>query len=934
MSTRQFLAVAAAIAAASVADIQPAEAGELSGRVTDSATGRPLPNATVRVRDLGRSVTADRSGAYRIPDLPAGAYSVEAAYVGYEPATGEVSVPATGPAEQSFALAGSNIEEITVSGYRLSQATALQDKKSSGIIKESVTADDAGKLPDQNAAETLARVAGVAVTTDQGEGRYVTIRGIDAALNNVTLDSQSIGSPEGDTRRIALDTVPADLLAKLEVVKAVTPDMDGNAIGGSINIITPSAFDDRDGRFFSASADVGYYDLNEENPYGGSLAWGQTFGAAKQWGIVLSGSYLHRRYGSENVQGGDPWEEEGDFLVPDEFTLRDYTIQRVRKGFVANLEYRPSDAVKVYFRNLYNEFEDTELQPEAVFDYRNGDLENQTATSGTFTEGEAQRVNSERLEIQSIQSHTLGGEFTFGEWTLGLTGTYGETEQDTPNDVEWSFELDEVIPMTYDTSTRFFNVTAGPQARDASLFEFDQLNDGGQLIEEEMKIGQFELRRNVQWGDRRGYVEFGSKLVDRDQVSDQDMNVYDGFDGDLLLSQVMQPGREDFYSSERDYTFGPMVDFNAAQRFFAENAGGFELSDQDTIAESFGVDYTVEEKVTAGYVMGSLDIGRATFVGGVRVERTNTDFTGYDIVFVDGDVVGQNGVPPLVRGSKDFTNWLPGLQMRFAPQDDLIFRAAWTNTIGRPSYEQNVPFRLFEVEESDPDVFEGSLEAGNSGLDPLESMNLDFAVEWYLRPAGILSAGVFYKDIEHPIFLQLQNLEEVDFEGRFFSELEIEQPRNADTGDILGIELNFQQQFRTLPRPFDGLGIAIGYTFSDSEADVFDRPEPVPFFLQSDHIGNVSLFYERGGFEVRLGYAYRSEYLFAVGESEQSDLYIDTHGQLDLKASFDVTDNISAFFQMQNLTDEPLRYFSGSRSRMAENEAYSWNALAGVQVKF
>ena len=188
------------------------------------------------------------------------------------------------------------------------------------------------------------------MTTDQGEGRYVTIRGIDAALSNVTIDGQIIGSPEGDTRRVALDTVPADILSKLEVIKSATPDLDGNAIGGTINLITPSVFDDPDGSFFSATGDYGYYDLGGQNPWGGSVGWGNIFN--ERFGIVLSGSYSDREFNSHNVQGGDPWVEEGDFLVPDEFTMRDYLIRRVRKGFVANLEFRPNDDVKFHWRNL------------------------------------------------------------------------------------------------------------------------------------------------------------------------------------------------------------------------------------------------------------------------------------------------------------------------------------------------------------------------------------------------------------------------------------------------------------------------------------------------------------------------------------------------------------------------------------------------------
>lgn len=936
MLRHQYPLLSAAIAVALSLPMAAAWAGDITGRVTEASTGRPLPNATVRVPQLNRSVVADRSGDYRIEGVPAGSYAVEVEYVGIASRKGQVTVPESGAAEQNFSLGNTpeqlGVEEITVTGYRLAQITALQDKKSSQVIKESVTADDAGKLPDRNAGETLARVVGVAVTTDQGEGRYVTIRGIDAALSNVTIDGQIIGSPEGDTRRVALDTVPADILSKLEVIKSATPDLDGNAIGGTINLITPSVFDDPDGSFFSATGDYGYYDLGGQNPWGGSVGWGNIFN--ERFGIVLSGSYSDREFNSHNVQGGDPWVEEGDFLVPDEFTMRDYLIRRVRKGFVANLEFRPNDDVKFHWRNLYNRYEDTEQQPEVTFDYRNGDLENQTATSGTFTEGEGERINTKRFEIQSILSSSLGADVTLGDWNLAGSVTYGETKQDTPYDNAFIFELDSELPMTYDTSNRFFRVDAGPEFENPDNFEFSEADIGGQLIEEDLRIGQLDLKRHVEWGDNSGFVKFGAKHISRESTSDQDMIVYDGFDGDYVLSQVAQNGAADFYDSERPYySFGPFPNYNSANRFFRDNADLFEISDADTIAESFGVDYRVKETVTAGYLMGQLQVGNATFIAGARVEQTDTDFDAFDIVFVDGD---SPNPPPAVHGTKKYTNVLPDLLMTWAIRDDLLLRAAWTNTIGRPSYEQNVPFRIFEIEEDDPDVFEGEIEAGNSDLDPLEAMNYDLALEWYLEPAGLLSAGLFYKDIDNPIFNRVQVIEDQEFEGRFYSELAIQQFQNASSGNIIGVELGFQQQFTGLPGLLRGLGVSLSYTWTDSEAevDVLGATREVPFFLQSEHIGNIALFYELSGLELRVAYAYRSEYLDTIGDTEAEDLYVDTHGQLDFKASYQFTKQASAFIQWQNINDEPLRYFSGDRSRMAENEIYSWNMLAGMSFKF
>ena len=904
--------------------------GTVRGQVSDASTNRLLESAEVRIEGLDRRALSDASGIYQLLNVPQGTHTITVRYLGYEVGRGTVSVTGGGTFEANIGLTSVATEEIVVKGYRAALASALQDKQMSAMIKETLTADDAGKLPDQNVAEALRRITGVTSTIDQGEGRYVTIRGIDSSYTNVTLDNQVIGSPE-DNRNIALDTIPSEVLSRVEVVKAVTPDMDGQAVGGAINIVTPSAFDDPDGRLFSVTADYGYYDLNGKNPYSIAAGFGTTFGPDDRWGLLLSGSYSDRHFWSDNLQGGDPWEDEDGFLIPDELVLRDYRIDRVRSGIVANLEFRPNDQANLYFRNLFNDYEDTELQSETIWAYREGDLENQTPTSGTFTEGEGERLVSDRLETQTIRTSTLGGEFVLGDWMLDASVTLGEAKQDTPRDREWSFELADGMPMNYDTSSLFFTVDAGPDFHDTSLFEFNEYLRGGQVITEDITAFQLDLEREIALGNSVASIKFGAKQVDRDKQSDQDMDVFDGYSDDLTLDGFTTPGKSDFYCSEVCYEFGPRMLFPGLESFYDGNSGNFELSDADTVVESFGVDFRVQEKVTAGYLMGTMDVGSATFIAGVRFEETKTEFSAYDLIFLDGDAE----LPVPVSGEDSYTDWLPSVHLRMAITDNLLFRAAWTNTIGRPSYEVLAPFRIFEIDEDSPDVFEGEAEAGNSGLVPLESSNFDVALEWYLESGGILAAGIFFKDIDNPIFTRFLEFEDEEFEGRFFSELVVETTDNAESGEILGFELNYQQQFVNLPSPFNGFGIALNYTYADSEATVFDRTEKVPFFLQSKHIGNAALYYQRSGFEARLAYTYYSTYLDSLGDDVVQDLYLDDRGQLDLKASYEIAENWSVFAEFLNMTDEPLRFFSGRQSgRLAENEIYGWNAKVGVSMRY
>lgn len=920
------------LVAAVAAVLAPAAlAVEVSGQVADASTGQPIVGAQVIVQGTGRTVVTDRTGTFRIGSVADGAVSLRVRSVGYADAEVDLGTASGGALATDVrlqALAGS---EIVVTGFRLAQMSALQAKKSAITVKDAITSDDAGKLPDQNAAEALQRVAGVSISIDQGEGRYVTVRGIDAGLNNVTIDGQTIGAPEAGSRRIALDTIPTELLGRLEVIKTVTPDMDGNAIGGTVNLVTPSAFDHAAQQQVTAAADVGYYDLNSESPFGGSLAYSRRFGADEQFGLVLSGSYSTRTYASENIQGGAEWEDENGFLIPDEFVLRDYELERIRSGIVANLEYRPNDQVKLYWRNLWNEFQDTEERQEAVIDYRNGDLLGQTATSGTFTEAEASRQVKYRREKQSILNTTLGGEYYFGPYMLAGSVGYGEAEQDTPFDNEWSFETADVFPASYDTSNFFWNVDGGAPFQDDTGYEFNEVARSGQIVTEELVSAQLDLRREIYVGDAPGYWKVGAKFTGRDKESDASGTIYDGYDGDLTLDQVSKPGRASFLDSVRPYyPFGPRVDYRAAEAVFASDTALFEVSDGDSLEESLASDYEVSEDITAAYLMAGVDLDRWSIVGGVRVERTEAEYGAFDLVFEDGDLLPDS---PFRRGDNEYTNYLPGLQARFAPREDIVVRAAWTNTIGRAAYESLVPLREFEIDPDGNGGFEGSVAEGNPDLDPLESMNFDLSFEWYLRPAGLVSVGIFYKDIDNPIYTQVTEIEDDFYEGRFFSELSIARPTNAESGEILGVELNLQQQFTALPSPFDGFGVSLNYTWTDSEATVFGRDDDLPFFLQPDNIGNVALYYEKSGFEARLALAYRSEYLDEVADDATQDLYIDGRTQLDFKMSYAFAGGWKAYVEFLNLTDEPLRILNGNR-RLAENEIYSWNAVAGVQVQF
>ncbi len=278
---------------------------------------------------------------------------------------------------------------------RQKQARALQQKRYADNLLEVVSADSAGKLPDGNAAEAVRRLPGVFAEIDQNEGRYIVVRGIDAALNNITINGVSVGSSESGSRGAAMDSVPADLISRIEVVKAVTPDMDHQAVGASVNIVTPSAFD-RAEPFAYGTLAGGYFNgPGDDMPYNGSFTAGTTFGGGK-WGVIVGGSYNYRHYISERRSGGTPWYAAAasgpgaDTYFPAEEALFHYDVQRWRQGLNATLEYKPSDAHYLAFRVIDNRFKDEEGRMQNAFEFwRSAYPASFTDTTASFTGGRA-----------------------------------------------------------------------------------------------------------------------------------------------------------------------------------------------------------------------------------------------------------------------------------------------------------------------------------------------------------------------------------------------------------------------------------------------------------------------------------------------------------------------------------------------------------------
>ena len=370
-------------------------AADISGRVTDAGSGDFLPGANVIVEGTNFGASSDRSGSYAISGLADGDYTLTVSYIGYSDYSAQVTVAGENVTNDiQLSVSYINMEAVNVSGLAQGQVKALNQQRSAGNIKNIVSSDMIEQFPDQNVADAIQRLPGVALETDHGEGRYVQIRGAEAQLNTTTLNGIRIPSPEDTERKVSLDVIPSFLLGGIELAKAITPDMDADAIGGAVNLITKNAFD-YDGRTMSLKVAGG------QRPMRGKANSMMAFNFADQLmdgklGVILSFSYEDNDMHTDNLEMEwddkyefvtdevDEWdvEEEDDgtldstaiYVVGEadgttltDLQLRNYNLNRKRMGVTANLDYKLNDNSKIYFRTMLNTYTDWEERDRLRF---------------------------------------------------------------------------------------------------------------------------------------------------------------------------------------------------------------------------------------------------------------------------------------------------------------------------------------------------------------------------------------------------------------------------------------------------------------------------------------------------------------------------------------------------------------------------------------
>ena len=910
--------------------------GAIEGRVSDQSGEVYFEGAIVSLPELNIERVTDSAGRFRFQSVPGGDYQLEVSYVGAEPVSVGVTVR-DDATEQANVRIGSQVglmENIIVVGQAAGAYGAINRMRSADNLISVVTSDSIGQFPDENVSEALQRINGVFIERDQGEGRFVGVRGIDPQLNVASINGLNVPAPESDRRNVALDVIPSDLVESLEVTKTLTPDQDGDAIGGTINIKSLSAFD-REGMSYKLKGQSFYNDLQGSRGHKFSGTFTNAFDfAGGELGMAMSVSTNEREFGTDNLEADGGWEDDGGVRYHEEFEKRNYEITRERDGFALNLDFRASETSSYYLRTLYSDFSDLELRNRIEFKLDKGDVE-YDSDSLTASDTRLQRELKDRYEEQEILSLLVGGENLIGDWTVEYSAGYSEASEEEPGRIDSQFEMNGVEYTRYENLGRVPSLSFSADGAVADNFELDEIAIEDNFTNDEETAFRVDITRDMTFGGHSGYIRFGAKYRGRDKTRDAGLRIFEKFDD--AFDSV--PTLGEFVAGSTDYmlgAYGPYVDPGLQRNFVWGNIGGSSacllesydedacpfIMDEDGSRVGSAADYDIEENVSALYLMQRIDINDLRLVYGVRYE--GTDFSARGAYVREVDVKGEDDIQiSESRYDSDYSSVLPSINLRYKFSKNLILRGAYTHSIARPSFgDLNPTPDAIEIEQDDDEI-EMAVEAGNPELKPYKSRNLDLALEYYPGNMGVFSAGAFYKRIDDFVFnADVSSVADPsEYAGNIaVTDLEVLKPLNGQSASLYGLELGWTRQFTELPGPLSGLILMANATFTDSDADLgldsgADRSNESRLPLQADLVANFVVGYENYGWSVRLSSAYIGNRIAEINlEDQNNDLFEDGHHQIDLTVKYDVNEQLQLYFNAMNLGEEPnYRYYGRSR---------------------
>lgn len=852
-------------------------------------------------------------------------------------------------------------DEIVVVGSRPiaeSEAAALEVQKNSDSLVAVAAADGVGRLPDQNIAQAASRLPGLAIERDQGQARYVSIRGAPNYWTTLSFDGINVVSPEGRDARF--DSIPSAIASKIIVSKAVTPDMPGETVAGNVNIITRSAFD-YSGFHFAGKLGGGYAELGSRGEYEGSAVVSNRFETGMgEIGVLVSGSFYQRDMITDNFEtdyervSQDQRPDSGTRFWAHETENKLYRLTRKNWSVSGRLDWRPNDGNRISLRSIYTIFTDDEKRDNYRFDLddRQGDLVANTAACSTAvnptptTSGYAdvcigntplkgtvygidiRQRSTLRAFRQSIFTNTIEGDHEFGDgWKLNWLGNYTESKDDRSvvGEASWDSPSTRTLRPTvaYDfTDPNRGNLTlyttqqlsgptryqAGNQvtAIDSFTKPLSSLTILDAVDTTKAYTGRIALSRETRFLGADAVFKAGFQFDQRTKTVDENQ---------LTLNTAAQFAAigmpTDYANFSLGESFQGKIPLGYTFRYFDADkmrAASNSARSQFTFTPATANIYDVREQVYAGYAMGTLRYDWGSVVGGVRVEH----ITNRGIAVA---TVGATTGPVTAESSQTLA--FPSLHFNYNLDDTKKLRLSFNSGAARADYDQMRP----NVVVNDTNA---TISGGNPSVKPERAYGVDGYFEWYLRPQGYLMVGAFYKKVEDVLYRQTRTFNSdalnsggVDRSGYVFSGI-----TNGGDGRVFGVEAAAQLQLEPwtealgLPDWMGGFGISANITLNDSEVtkpaigNVPARKVRLPG--TSDVVYNIGGYYEKYGMSIRLQYQRRSTWMDGIADdlTDAGDTYWAADDELDFSARYAINRNFEIYFDASNLLNNPGRRYA------------------------
>jgi TonB-dependent receptor len=901
--------------------------GSVSGTVKDT-TGAVIPHAQIVLQPRGTTATSNAQGDFLIQNVPPGNYTVTISEVGFKNAVSTIVVTGgQNSAVNATMTVGSAGQEVVVKATLQGDVAAINEQRTSANILDVMTAPEIMSLPNQSVATVLGRMPGVTVQINEGEAQYVQIRGTEPRLSNTTLDGVIVPGPDPQVRQVDLWVIPADLMGAVEINKTLSANEDGDAIGGSVNMQMKQAT--------SRQPTLDLESLGGYNPIDTGQAWfrddatvGKRFGANQRFGVMLSYSYDLNDLGTDDVEPTPDLTSTGATAF-DNISVRQYFYNHTRYGFGGSADYQLNEGSDLFAHGLFSNFRDY----GTAFHY---DINSNLPTQGNpGASGGISFSNSLRRPNYQISLVTLGGNHVFKRsWARYVLSVGHSREGGAAGNPGADFAPTNPAvgaDCAYDPSATVsihrpqFSCGSDP-IYDPTQYSLEDVNltsgDAAQL--NLTAAGSYGLSYHL--GSHSSTLEFGAQVRNEHKGQYAFSPTYDNFSGTAtppLMSMFTGNFKDPSYYGG-SYQMGPLANFEPVATWLANNPGALPLDEGATHLNSDSANYTLQERITAGYVMNTVELGsRVRLQTGLRIEATNESNTGYLVV---NDTNGNYVSTTPVHATGSYINPLPSVQFRYQLDQNSDFRAVYGRGISRPD-----PYNLVPYKTLDESTTPNTENIGNPALVAEHANDYDILYERFLPSVGMIESGYFYKQLGQPLF-QTETTAPNPFPNPITPTVLVNQWQNGGHAYVQGIEFAYQQHLDFLPGVLSGARIDANMTWTTSKNyDMQGRTDTPPLVGQAPWSYNITPSYATKRAMVELGISYDgpniATYQWQTGDvgtitGPYGDNYYYERTQVDAQATYYLGKGFSLTASEENANNAILGFYNGSPQYMTQREYY------------